>query len=251
MPVSISVITPTLNAAGFLSACLENVGAQQHAHVEHIVVDGGSTDGTIALVDSRPEIVLLQRPGFNQSQAINEGFRAAHGEVLAWLNADDAYSLGALRLVADQFAAYPELDILYGDCDVVDAFDKLLWREIPGAYDYYRLLRRGNYIPQPAVFMRRRVIDRVGYLDESFECGMDYEYWLRVRNCHIQYVSQVLAIFRWHPNSKTAQGQLSCWRELLRVVRRYGGGLTPPLVWSFARMLFTLSRQRAWRAFTN
>jgi len=247
MSVAISVITPTLNAEAFLTACLESVRVQTSQRIEHIIVDGGSTDGTVEMARSAPGVVYLECRGSNQSQAINAGLRIARGHVLAWLNADDEYMPGALDVVEERFEAEPSLDALYGDCDVVDAGRRRLWREVPGPYDFDRLMRRGNYLPQPAVFVHRRVFERTGYLDESFEFGMDYELWLRLRDCRVEYVPHVLAIFRWHPTSKTAMNQLGNWRDLLRAVRRNGGGWTPALALSFTRMLYTLVRQRAGR----
>jgi glycosyltransferase involved in cell wall biosynthesis len=245
--LSISIVTPTLNAAVYLRGCLESVRAQNCSDVEHIVVDGGSTDRTAEIAQAASGVVYVEDRGSNQTQAINRGFRAAQGDVLAWLNADDEYPPGTLHTVRERFNADPLLDVLYGDCDVVDVNDRALWRETPGLYDFMRLLRRGNYIAQPAVFIHHRVLERLGYLDESFECGMDYEFWLRVREARIEYVPRVLAHFRWHPNSKSARNQFTCWREVLRAARRYGGGWTPALAWSYARMLLTLGRQRVMR----
>jgi glycosyltransferase involved in cell wall biosynthesis len=244
MSLGISIVTPTLNAAKWLPACLANIHAQGYPGTEHIVVDGGSRDATLELAAHAPGVLVLERPGTNQAQAINEGFRAAQGDVLAWLNADDEYTPDTLRLVAAHFEGRPTLDALYGDCDVIDSGTRVLWRERPGPYDFDRLLRRGNYLPQPAVFVHRRLFERTGYLDESFECGMDYELWLRLRDCQVEYVPQVLALYRWYPTSKTAINQFGCWRELLRIVRRYGGGWTPTLAWKFTRMLLTLGRER-------
>jgi glycosyltransferase involved in cell wall biosynthesis len=248
---SISIVTPTLNAAVFLDGCLTSVRAQECANVEHIVVDGGSTDGTAEIARAASGVVYVEAPGSNQSRAINEGLRAARGDVLAWLNADDSYPPGTLRCVQERFSADQTLEVLYGDCDVLDANYRALWQETPGPYDFQRLLRRGNYIAQPAVFVHRRVFEELGYLDESFECSMDYEFWLRMRDAHIEYVPRVLAIFRWHSDSKTARNQFLCWRELLRAARLYGGGWTPALAWSYARMLVTVGRQRAMRSRTT
>jgi hypothetical protein len=134
--------------------------------------------------------------------------------------------------------------VVIGDCDVVDEQDHLLWREIPGAYDYRRLLRNGNYLAQPSVFVRKDLLSRIGFLDESLEYGMDYDLWLRLRDARIEYVPRVLSMYRWHAASKTARNQIGNWRELLRIVRRYGGGWSPSLAWSFGRMLVTVGRQR-------
>lgn len=246
--LAFSIVTPTLNAAAYVRGCLDSVRAQDYPYVEHLVVDGGSTDSTGEIARSSAQVVYLEMRGANQSQAINHGLRLAVGDVLAWLNADDEYPPGVLRAVAERFSAEPSLDVVYGDCEVLDFSNRHLWREIPGRYDFKRLLRNGNYIAQPAVFVHRRVFERLGYLDESFEYGMDYEFWLRLRGSRVCYVPRVLAIYRWHPSSKTALNQFRGWRELLRAARLYGGGWTPALVWSFSRMVLTLGRQRAWRA---
>jgi glycosyltransferase involved in cell wall biosynthesis len=249
--LSISIVTPTLNAAIFLHDCLQSVRAQDYPRVEHIVVDGGSTDATAEIARAAAGVVYLESRGSNQSQAINHGLRAARGDVLAWLNADDDYPQGTLQRIQAHFGADPRLDVLYGDCDVLDINYRPLWRETPGPYDFTRLLRRGNYIAQPAVFLHRRVFERLGYLDESLECAMDYEFWLRLRYAHVEYVPHVLANFRWHPSSKSARSQFICWREVLQAVRRCGGGWTPFLAWSYARMLITLGRQRLMRTTTT
>jgi glycosyltransferase involved in cell wall biosynthesis len=237
----ISVITPTLNAERYLAECLASLS---FADLEHLVVDGGSTDGTLEMVRQHPGSVCLMRPGLNQAAAINEGLRSARGEVVAWLNADDAYASGALTLVAERFAADPALDALIGDCTVVDPNGKPLWYERPGAYDFQRLLRRGNYLAQPAVFVRRGALDSIGLLDESLEYAMDYDLWLRLRDARVAYVPSTLAMFRWHPRSKTAQNTVGNWRENLRIIRRYGGGWTPELAWSCGRAMVSVVRTR-------
>jgi glycosyltransferase involved in cell wall biosynthesis len=237
----ISVVTPTLNAERFFAECLASL---DYADLEHLVVDGGSTDGTVEMVRPHPRSFCLLRPGLNQAAAINEGLRAATGEIVAWLNADDAYAPRALALVAECFAAEPALDALIGDCAVVDPDGKPLWYERPGAYDFRRLLRRGNYLAQPAVFLRRRLLGRIGLLDESLEYAMDYDLWLRLRGTRVGYVPQVLAKFRWHPASKTARNTLGNWRENLRILHRHGGGWTPELAASFAMAMLTVTKQR-------
>jgi glycosyltransferase involved in cell wall biosynthesis len=239
---SISIVTPTLNAERYLTECLASLGAQAYP-IEHLVVDGGSTDGTHGLVHAAGA-TWLSRPGLKQSAAINLGLRAARGEIVAWLNADDLYAPGSLRLVAEQFAAEPGLDVLYGDCQVIGADGRLLWRERPGPYDFRRLRTRGNFLAQPAVFLRKRAFEQVGYLDESLEFGMDYDLWLRLRPLRVAYVPRVLAAFRWHPASKTATNALGNWHELLLIVRRYGGGWTLPLIWAYARMRVSAARLR-------
>jgi glycosyltransferase involved in cell wall biosynthesis len=239
----VSIVTPTLNAERYLAECLTSVWSQQSASVEQLVVDGGSTDATERLVCAS-RATWISCLGLKQSEAINAGLRLARGDVVAWLNADDLYTDGSLAYVVERFASQPALDVLFGDCDVIDASGTRLWRMQPGPYDFKRLLRRGNSVAQPAVFFHKRVFDQIGYLDETLDFGMDYELWLRMRALRTEYVPRVLAAFRWHSTSKTARNLHGNWHELLRIVRRHGGGWTPLLVWSYARARVTLARQR-------
>jgi glycosyltransferase involved in cell wall biosynthesis len=242
-PLSITIVTPTLNAALYLEQCLTSIQVQGCADLEHLVVDGGSTDATEQIIRASTAH-WLPLPGLRQSAAINAGLRAASGEIVAWLNADDLYEPGALRYVQERFAADPQLDVLLGDCMVIDEYGKSLSRLSPGPYDFDRLLRHGNSIGQPAVFLRRRVFQQVGYLDEALDLGMDYDLWLRLRNTRTTYVPRVLASFRWHTGSKTATNLYANWHELLIIVRRYGGDWTPALAWSYARARLTAARMR-------
>jgi glycosyltransferase involved in cell wall biosynthesis len=242
--LSISIITPTLNAERYLAECLISVHAQHYVGLEHIVVDGGSADATEQIARANGAEFVL-RGGLRQAAAINSGLQLARGEVVAWLNADDEYAAGCLARVVGVFAADAELDVVYGDCEVIGVDGEHLWHERPGAYDFRRLLQRGNYLAQPAVFLRKRVFDRIGYLDDALDYGMDYDLWLRVRDLQISYVPHVLARFRWHSDSKTARHPLGNWREGLAIARRNGGGWTPALAYSFARMLLTVAKTRA------
>jgi glycosyltransferase involved in cell wall biosynthesis len=239
----ISIVTPTLNAERYLAECLDSIWTQGWSNVEQLVVDGGSLDRTEELVRRTPAI-WMARQGLAQSAAINAGLRVARGEILCWLNADDLYRPGTLRFVAERFAADPGLDVLVGNCELIDAQGRRLRLLSPGPYDFQRLLRHGNSIAQPAVFLRRRVFDHVGYLDETLHFGMDYELWLRIRGLQIAYVPRVLAAFRWHDTSKTATNLEGNWHELLRITRRHGGRWTVPLAWAYTRARLTTVRQR-------
>jgi glycosyltransferase involved in cell wall biosynthesis len=242
-----SIVTPTLNAERYLAECLDSVQAQALPELEHLVVDGGSVDATAAIARARPNVCWVDLPGSNQSAAINYGLRHARHDIVAWLNADDTYRPGALAAVAGCFAEDPELDAVFGDCDGVDPRGRLLWRIRPGEYDFRRLLRRGNYLAQPAAFFHRRLFERVGYLDEELEFGMDFEFWLRLRGCRVRYLPRTLATFRWHDRSKCATNPAGEWRDDMMIIRRYGGGWTPELAWSFTRCLITLGKDAVLR----
>jgi glycosyltransferase involved in cell wall biosynthesis len=241
-----SIVTPTLNAERYLAECMATVQAQHYPNLEHIVVDGGSSDRTEQIAREHGAR-WISRPGLNQTAAINAGLRVARGELVAWLNADDLYAAGTFFLVAERFYSESKLDVLYGDCSVIDADGNFLWRIEPGAYDFKRLLSRGNSLAQPAVFLRKRLFDQVGYLDESLEYAMDYELWLRLARSRVVYLPCLFAAFRWHKESKTARNPHENWSELLAIVRRHGGGWTPYLIWSYLRAHFTIARQTARR----
>ncbi|GAC1313631.1 MAG: hypothetical protein NVSMB2_01840 [Chloroflexota bacterium] len=239
----ISIVTPTLNAERYIDDCLQSIWSQAGCDLEHIVVDGGSSDGTethVRLTRSH----WRSRPGLGQSAAINAGFQESTGDVIAWLNADDLYRPGALNLIAENFDLDESIDAIIGDCDMIDSDGRVLQILRPGQYDPRRLLSAGNYVPQPAVFVRRTVIECVGGLDESLEYGMDYDLWLRLRACRVVYLPRVLAAFRWHASSKTANNLDGNWRELLIIVRRYGGGWTVPLLRRYLRARLTAASQR-------
>jgi glycosyltransferase involved in cell wall biosynthesis len=241
--LSLSIVTPTLDAERYLADCLTSVWTQQWPELEQLVIDGGSTDRTEQLVRAS-NALWLSRPGLKQAAAINTGLRLARGEVVAWLNADDLYTPGSLAYIAERFVDDPALDVLFGECQVIDAQGELLWQLQPGEDAFDRLLRRGTSIAQPAVFMRKRVFEQVGYLDESLEFGMDYELWLRLRSVRRAYVPRVLAAFRWHSTSKSANNLHGNWQELLTIVRRHGGGWTARLVVLYLRARVTLARQQ-------
>jgi glycosyltransferase involved in cell wall biosynthesis len=237
-----SIVTPTLNAATYLAECLDSVQSQRFPELEQLVVDGGSVDATKSIAQARPDVRWVGLPRSNQSRAINYGLQQAHYDIVAWLNADDTYVSGALAAVAECFAADPELDVLFGDCDGVDPQGQFLWHIRPGAYDFQRLLRTGNYLAQPSAFFHRRVFERIGYLDESLEFGMDFELWLRMRGSRVRYLPRTLATFRWHERSKCASNQAGEWRDDLMIIRRYGGNWTPELGWAFTRCLMTMAK---------
>jgi glycosyltransferase involved in cell wall biosynthesis len=243
----ITVVTPTLNAERYLPGCLASIQAQSYPNIEHLMIDGGSTDRTFELAAAAPIVRWVSLVGANQSAAINAGFRSAAGDIITWLNADDEYAPDALGSVASAFANEPDLEVVFGDCEVIDQRGRVLSCKRPGPYDFERLLTRGNYLPQPAVFLSRRVLDRVGLLDETLEFGMDYDLWLRLRGARTRYLPRVLSRFRWHPESKSARNLSGNWSELVTIVRRYGGGWTLPLAWSFARAHLTAARLRAMR----
>ena len=174
-------MTPSLNSGRFIGECLASVAAQTHPQVEHIVVDGVSSDDTAAVLErhARPGLQVVVRKDRSMYEAINAGLALARGEVLACLNADDLYFPGAVQDAVAAFAANPEVDIVFGDQLSLfiarESFD-LGYYPAEDADPWGRVL---VYISQPSVFLRRRVVDRVGPFDADLRAAADFDYWIR------------------------------------------------------------------------
>jgi glycosyltransferase involved in cell wall biosynthesis len=208
----ISIVTPSLNQSRFLREALESVRDQQYPAVEHIVLDGCSSDGSQRILQDfektlgTEEFWWRSAHDAGQSAALNEGFARASGEIIGWLNADDRYRAGCFQAVAAVFAEHPEIDVLYGDYTLMDADGNHLAvrREIEFSrfiLRYHRVL----YIPTTATFFRRRVFERGHSLSNSLHYAMDLEFFLRLADagCRFQHLPEVLADFRVHASSKS------------------------------------------------
>jgi glycosyltransferase involved in cell wall biosynthesis len=220
----ISVVTPSYNQGAYISNAVQSVLSQDYPAVEYFVVDGGSTDGTLAVLQSfGSRLRWKSEPDRGQAAAINKGWRQASGEIVAWLNSDDLYDPGALRRVAEYFIQHPSIDIVYGDCDYIDANGNILRPYPTQAFDFKRLVLPAiNYIPQPAAFIRRRLLEGVGYLDENLHYVMDFDYWLRAGiGWEFAYLPVRLAKLRVHESAKSIAKLGDFAAELVHVYQRF------------------------------
>jgi len=218
-----SIITPSLNQCAYISHTIESVLAQREVRVEFRVLDGGSADGTRELLRGYGDrLDWVSEPDGGQSAAINRGWREAQGEIVTYLNSDDVLLPGALRRVADFFEQHPEVEAVYGDCDYVDERGAVSGPYPTRPYDYARLVREAvNYIPQPATFFRRRVLASEGYLDESLQYLMDFDYWLRLGVRHtVVYLPERLAALRLHADAKSLHAVGGFAPEYIRIYQK-------------------------------
>jgi len=216
-PLKISVVTPSYNQGHFLKQTIESVlGQKGDFELEYLVRDGGSTDGTIEILKSYGDrIRWVSQKDNGQTAAINEGFRLATGEVVAWLNSDDLYLPGTLQTVAEAFRGRPDAMWLIGGFEMIDENNNKI-RRLHSAYKSflirhysYRLLLTENVCPQPSVFFKKSTLEEVGYLSEGEYLVMDYDYWLRLgARWEPIIVDQPLSLFRFHAGSKTQNSQL-------------------------------------------
>jgi glycosyltransferase involved in cell wall biosynthesis len=231
--VKLSIITPSYNQAAFIRHTLESVRSQRLGdEVEHLVVDGGSTDGTLEILkDHSASVTWLSEPDKGQADAVNKGIRMARGMIIGWLNSDDVYLPGALKAVIDHFDSKPECMWLYGRCRIIDSNGKEIWKPVTWyknlqmrRFSYKRLLVE-NYINQPAVFFRKSFIEEVGLLDTRLKYTMDYDLWCRFGQKHqADVLRQYLSGFRRHSTSKSDTGFTQQFREGYSVALRYESG---------------------------
>ncbi len=222
----VSIITPSYNQARYLEETMRSVLEQDYPHIEYIVVDGGSTDGSREIIEKYADRLAwwVSEKDRGQTEAINKGFGRARGEVLAWLNSDDTYQPGAVREAVEFLQQNPQVGLVYGDANYIDEHGRVIGR-FPAAQTDYRRLRQGYvHIPQQAAFFRADLWRKVGPLDESFYFAMDYDLWVRLaREAPIVYHPRLWANFRLHSDAKTIAADDRCWPEMLRVHYRDGG----------------------------
>lgn len=200
----VSVVTPSYNAASFIRETIESVRGQDYPAIEHIVIDGGSTDGTVDILAEYPHLTWVSEPDRGQSHALNKGFRRAHGEIIGWLNADDTYQPGAIRIAVRSLQEHPEVAGIYSDCSFIDEHGEQIATFRAQKFDIRTLLLK-DYVPQPTVFLQRSIFNSVGFLDEKLHYVMDWEYWLRIGGRYqLMYIPSVtLANFRLCQGTKS------------------------------------------------
>ena len=214
----VSIITPSFNQAAFLPTTLESIFSQDYYRLEVIVMDGGSTDGSVAILEqqSDPRLIWVSESDRGQSHAINKGMARARGSILTYLNSDDLIMPDAVAFVVDYFEQHPDVDFLFGDCNYIDDSGRVFKtaRGIP--FD----LRQALIASPPAMFQqgafwRRRVYERIGGFDESLHYTMDSEYWVRagILGCTFAYVPGVRGAFRFHGESKTVSQAAAFWLD--------------------------------------
>jgi glycosyltransferase involved in cell wall biosynthesis len=220
---TVSIVTPSLNQAGFIRATIESVLAQDYPTVEYLVADGGSRDGTIDVLRGYgSRIRWFSEPDSGQSAAVNRGWSMTSGRIVGWINADDTFEPGAVRRAVEFLRDHPDVDVVYGRCDYVDARGESIAAFPTGPPDYLNLVRSAvNVIPQPATFLRRRVLDITGHLDESLHYVMDLDLWLRAGLRHrFGFLPAKLANLRLHGSAKSVAQADAFPTEVLRAYRK-------------------------------
>jgi glycosyltransferase involved in cell wall biosynthesis len=235
----VSIVTPSYNQAAYLEETIQSVLSQDYPNIEYIIVDGGSTDDSLEVIqrcvnDSRYQNRFgwwVSERDQGQTDAINKGFAHAKGDILAWLNSDDTYLPQAVGEAVEYLQAHPEVGMAYGDANLIDEAGHVIGK-FPARQTDYRRLRQGYvHIPQQASFFRADLWRQVGPLDPTFYFAMDYDLWVRLaRLSTLQYTPRLWANFRLHDTGKSVIADDRCWPEMVRVHYREGGSWFSPLV---------------------
>jgi glycosyltransferase involved in cell wall biosynthesis len=235
----ISLVTPSYNQAQFIRRTIDSVLSQQGAfELEYRIVDGGSTDGTQDILASYGDRITWTsgRDG-GQVHAINNGLRAATGDVVGWLNSDDTLQPNALAKVAAAFARHPSTEWVHGRCQIIDEHDREVRRWISAYKDYrcrthsFENLLTESYISQMTAFWRRGVHADIGYVDPGLSFAFDHDFFLRLaRRGDPVYIAEPIACFRWYESSKSGTSYVTQMRETAQLAARHGAG-----AWTRAR----------------
>ena len=235
----ITVVTPSFNQAAFLERTILSIVNQNYPNLEHIIVDGGSTDGSVDIIRKYEKHLAwwVSEPDEGQSQAINKGLKRATGDWVAWQNSDDLYYPGTFYELAAAAKKFPQAGLIIGDVMLIDEAD-VPFREMRYTKPTYNALRaEGMVLTNQAAFWRRTTQDAIGLLNEQLHCSFDYEWFLRiVRSTKGAHVTRVWGALRYHEQTKSstqsatfteesrlvlAGREMKTWQIALYRLRRY------------------------------
>lgn len=256
MAVSFSIVTPCLNAEATIAEALRSVRDQSYEPLEHVVVDGGSTDATMDIVRAAGDHVRsISEPDRGLSDAMNKGIRMARNDVVGWLNADDVYLPQALQRVAGAFARNPDALWATGRCLIIDGDGHEIRRGVTRYKD--ALLRRWsfplfltqNFVSSPATFVRREALLELGGFEERFRYSMDYDVWLKLgKRSRPIVIDAPLACFRMAGDSLSMTGFEKQFAEHEQNAREHGEGHRVAVAVNAATSRAIVAAYRAMRA---
>jgi glycosyltransferase involved in cell wall biosynthesis len=201
----VSIVTPSFNKGPYIEETLLSVRNQTYPRIEHIVIDGGSTDETLSILEKYSgDIVCVSEPDKGQSDAINKGWKRARGDIIAYLNADDTYTSDAVRIVVKFLNEHPDVGLVYGDGILTDENGKFIQTYHAGEFSLRDLIYCRDNILQPALFLRKAAYDRIGGIDENLHLAMDLDYWIRAGlHFRVAYIPTPLATAKIYGDAKS------------------------------------------------
>jgi glycosyltransferase involved in cell wall biosynthesis len=222
----ITVVTPSYNQMSFLEETIRSVLLQNYPNLEYIVIDGGSSDQSVEIIQKYEKYLAywVSEPDRGQADAINKGLQRATGEIVGWLNSDDILFPLALQRIGSVFANDPTVQMTYGFRKTIDSRGRVLTRNVGWLPDKF-VLRHDFLIPQESVYWRRTISDQRGLLDTDFRFAFDYEYWHRLMAAGYEYrlLPHFIGGFRLHAHSKSQTMQDVRDQEVRMIIEKYLG----------------------------
>jgi len=229
----ISILTPSYNQAKYLEQTILSVFSQDYPAIEYIIIDGGSTDGSIEIIEKYSDRVAwwVSEKDNGQADAVNKGLKRAKGKYIGWLNSDDLYLPGAIRQAVELLEMNPEAVFVFGNVKSIDENGEVtnIMR-----YDHWKLpdLMHFNIIGQPGVFIRKENFDRVGGLDLNYHFLLDHHLWLRLAvSSDIIFSDKIWAAARFHPHAKNVASAPEFGKEAIRMAKWMEGSVLFTDLW--------------------
>lgn len=235
----VSIITPSLNQGQFIRDTIESVLSQDYRAIEYIVMDGGSTDGTLDILQRYAgRLHWKSASDHGQADAVNRGLRLAKGDIIGWLNSDDTYHPGAVKAVVEHLLSHPDTAVVYGDAHYIDEHHTVIGTYPTEDFNLNRLAE-ACFICQPTAFIRRDALDAVGGMDPLLRYCMDYDLWIRLgRQFRFDRLHRVLAHSRRYPTTKSFSRRDELFNEIYTVAERSFGRVSPH--WRVCRLYYRL-----------
>jgi glycosyltransferase involved in cell wall biosynthesis len=225
----VSVITPSYNQARFLEETILSVLSQSYQPIEYLIIDGGSTDGSVDIIRRYAEKLAywISEPDQGQSEAINKGILNSNGEFVAWLNADDCYYPWTVAEAIETLHRFPQAGMVHGHHSFMnersEIIDNTLMDIDRSEFVISRLMNERDFINQPTVFIRRTVLEKVGLLRNELHYAMDYDLWLRIGKLFpVVFVNRIQARYRLHEAAKTTPMPFELATERYEICQSYG-----------------------------
>lgn len=215
----ISIITPSFNQGDFIEETINSVINQAYSNIEYIIIDGGSSDHTLEIIQKYEGKITtwVSEKDSGQSNAINKGFKLATGEIVTWLGSDDLFLNGALEKVCQVFKENPNVNLVHGNTELLLAKERRVKQHISAEGYPYKYLS-GMSFSQPSSFFRRSALEMVGYLNETLHYGMDYDLMIRLYDRgEVARINDFLSVYRLHENSKSSMAKVKFaeeWAEI-------------------------------------